>query len=273
MKELKDTIKCYKKLIIIVSILVLLIPIILVHLLFKWSSGIDFFVAEWSAGEVLEYISTVLTFIGTIILSFLALNTSIKANDLSKKVIEIEQERYKLSARPFVLATDWHAYKLNFNQIASNKDNKKKYIGVNGDLYEDILGFSLELTNTSESFITVSFSELQKDSRENESGNSAINQSNSKILLAPGESGEFIFYASNMFWQEIISKRNLFSFYLENRFSNRYYESFVVIITSITDKIKYKTNEYFCHATAQEYSINRYEKDNNGETILVKEKL
>ena len=98
-------------------------PIIIVHVLFKWYSGIDFFVAEWVAGDLLGYIGTALTFVGTIVLSILALQASNKANALSEKVIEMEKDRYRLELRPFALVSNWEAYEIDSKKLV---DDPKK---------------------------------------------------------------------------------------------------------------------------------------------------
>lgn len=128
MNEIKKFWEKHKLAIIIWSIIGVFAPLIIVHLLFKWKSGVDFLEAEWSAGELLEYIGTILTFISTIILSVLALQASNKANKLSEKVIENEQDKYRLEMRPFVLVSDWKAYEIDSKELID--DPKEKYIQI-----------------------------------------------------------------------------------------------------------------------------------------------
>lgn len=94
------------------SLIGFILPLFIVHYLFKWHSGIDFIVAEWSAGELLEYIGTILSFVGTIILGALALQASQKANKLSEKVIDMEKDKYRLELRPIV---SQHFFKIFIN--------------------------------------------------------------------------------------------------------------------------------------------------------------
>jgi len=96
MKELFEVLKKYKKTIILTSLICFIIPLLVIHCLFKWYSGIEFLVAEWTAGELLGYVGTILSFVGTVILGILALQASQKANKLSEKVIDIEKDRYRL---------------------------------------------------------------------------------------------------------------------------------------------------------------------------------
>lgn len=73
MDDIKTFFKKYKTRIIIITILLFILPILIVHLLFKWYWGIDFFVAKWSAGDMLSFIGSFLSFVGTVILGALAL--------------------------------------------------------------------------------------------------------------------------------------------------------------------------------------------------------
>lgn len=244
---------------------------IIVHILFKWNSGIDFLVAEWSAGDVLGYIGTILSFVGTIILSILALQAANKANDLSKKVIENEQERYRLEMRPFVLVSDWKAFEIDSQELID--DPKEKYIQIG--LYKGgtALGLALELTNTTESCITVQYERGTTRNPELCWSNAAVNQENLKMSLKPGEKDKFIFYAPPNFMEKQISQRVTVELTLENRFSKRYKETFIIIITSLSDKVSLQPGKWHCHLFAQEYTIGRFEKDENGNPVCINEEL
>lgn len=153
MNKVLEFIRKHGKAIIVLIILCSILPLVIVHILLKWNSGIDFLAAEWSAGELLGYIGTLLSFWGTIILGWLALQASDKANEMSKKVIELEQDHYRLEMRPFVLVSNWKAYEINNQELANNP--KKKYIQIGSPKGEKVLGLAIELTNTTESAISV----------------------------------------------------------------------------------------------------------------------
>ena len=63
MDDIKTFFKKYKPRIIIITILLFILPILIVHLLFKWYWGIDFLVAKWSAGDMLSFIGSFLSFV------------------------------------------------------------------------------------------------------------------------------------------------------------------------------------------------------------------
>lgn len=271
LEEIKKIWTKHKKVIIIWVLIGFFLPLIVVHLLFKWYSGVDFLVAEWSAGDLLGYIGTALTFVGTIILSILALQASNKANALSEKVIEMEKDCYRLELRPFVLVSNWEAYEIDSKKLID--DPKEKYIQIG--LYKGgtALGLALELTNTTESCITVQYNRGTTKKPETTWSNTAINQENLKMTLAPGDTDRFIFYAPPEFMEKQIGQRVTVELTLENRFSKRYKETFVIIITSLSDKVSQIPGKWHCHLFAQEYTIGRLEKDENGDPICINEEL
>lgn len=57
----------------LVVLLLFLVPLILVHIVFKFNSNIEWLTAEWSAGDVLSYIAGFEAFIGTVTLGGLAI--------------------------------------------------------------------------------------------------------------------------------------------------------------------------------------------------------
>ena len=253
------------------TLILFVLPLLIVHLLFKWNSGIDFFVAEWSAGDVLAYIGTMLTFIGTIALSYMALKASNKANELSQKVIDMELNNYKLDLRPFVLVSDWKAYEIDCKELVDNPT--KKYIQIGKYQNRNALGLAIKLTNTSNSCITVQYATGISRNSELNWGNAAVNQSNLKMILSPGESDEFVFYATREFMEKQISQRVRIELILENRFSKRYKESFTVLIMSLSNKVKTLPGQWYCHLFAQDYEIGHFDKDENGYPIFIEENL
>lgn len=234
MNKILEFIRKHSKITVILIILCSLLPLIIVHILFKWKSGIAFLVAEWSAGELLGYIGTLLSFWGTIILGWLALQASNKANELSRRVIELEQDHYRLEMRPFVLVSNWKAYEVDSRELVN--DPKKKFIQIGSHKGEKVLGLSIELTNTTESVITVQYNCGTARTRDLCWGNAAVNQENLKMTLSPGEKDEFVFYASSNFMEKQVGQRISIELILENRFSKRYKESFTIIITSFSVK-------------------------------------
>lgn len=274
MEENRDFWNKHKRTIIKFSLIVLFlafIPIVIVHLLFKWNSGIDFFSAKWGAGDVLSYIGTILTFAGTIVLSFFALQASHKANALSQRVIDIEQSRYTLQLRPFVMVSNWTAFELTPKQIVDNPT--QKYISIGGYHPGNSIGLALELMNTTESCITVAYKQGIARTPDKNWSNAAVNQCNLKMTLKPGDKDSFVFYGSPEYMHQLVGERITVELILENRCAQRYKESFVIILSSLFDKVYLTPGKLYCHLFVQEYKIGRFEKKHDGSTDYIEECL
>jgi|GEM_PF-2744583 len=85
--------RLYEKLwiqILIVILVIVIIPL-LINLSFKYSIGIEWLAAEWSAGDALGFYGSVLSFAGTIILAILAL----RINDRIPLKINIKTYKFQ----------------------------------------------------------------------------------------------------------------------------------------------------------------------------------
>ena len=80
MNKIVDWIKNHKTAIFLFCVLMFCMPLIIVHILFKWKSAIEWLSAEWSAGDILAYIAGFEAFIGTIVLGFVTVYQSGKAS-------------------------------------------------------------------------------------------------------------------------------------------------------------------------------------------------
>lgn len=79
-------IKKYRgRLIVLIIFFIFGVPL-LIHTAYKIDIGVPYFIAEWSAGELLQYYAAVLTFISTSFLSFVALQYSIFAKKNDDKI-------------------------------------------------------------------------------------------------------------------------------------------------------------------------------------------
>ncbi|MBR5156311.1 MAG: hypothetical protein IKW59_00910 [Clostridia bacterium] len=89
---------------ITLTLLLFLVPICIVHFLFKWNSNIWWIEAEWGAGDIISYIAGFEAFIGTVFLSFLALWQNQKHKEETdakdRKFTELENEKLRLSNMP-----------------------------------------------------------------------------------------------------------------------------------------------------------------------------
>lgn len=99
-----------KKHIIIFSIFLIFILIgvpFIINLLFKFNIGIELLCAEWSAGDLLVYYGSVLSFLGTVVLGALALyqNKIIKEQSDQRNML-LEQKELKKNMPKFSFANN-----------------------------------------------------------------------------------------------------------------------------------------------------------------------
>lgn len=95
-------------------------PILIIHGLFKWNLGINYLIPEWEAGEVLGYCGDVISFLGTIVLGYVAIIQTEKANTLSNEMVKLEWEKKK----PYLDIIQNQRYKLHFGEKVSKCLNK-----------------------------------------------------------------------------------------------------------------------------------------------------
>ena len=86
MNKIMDWIAKHKIAMFLIINVLFFLPLILVHILFKWDSGTGWLSAEWSAGDVLAYIAGFEAFIGTTVLGFVTVYQSEKANQQNERL-------------------------------------------------------------------------------------------------------------------------------------------------------------------------------------------
>lgn len=85
----------HKKLTIILLIAVIILPVLIVHILYKFKSNCYWLVTEWNPGELLLYFGNVLTFIGTVVLGYVAVIQTERANQMNRELLKIEKNKIK----------------------------------------------------------------------------------------------------------------------------------------------------------------------------------
>lgn len=95
MEKILKWINGHKKFSVFLILITVLIPIIVTHILFKIKTGCGWIIAEWEAGDILGYCGDILSFLGTIILGYVAICQTQKANDISEKLMELDLVKMK----------------------------------------------------------------------------------------------------------------------------------------------------------------------------------
>lgn len=107
----------HKKLILALVILVIFLPMIVIHILFKIQSNCYWIQSEWEPGDILGYFGSVLSFIGTIVLGYVAITQTERANQLNCELLKIEKNRIK----PRVNILSEQLYKIYFEEEMNRK--------------------------------------------------------------------------------------------------------------------------------------------------------
>ncbi len=233
--------------------------------------------SEITADGMLGYIIGSLGFLSTLILSALALwqtHHNQQENDkaqeelkkLNDRMLELEENNYKIKLRPFI----------NIDTYYINYYNKNDY--NNGDLWIEINddnigkcgtypGLTLSLVNTTDSLLTLSFEAIKSNNVNLKK--CLTNQMLSKLTLRPAESKNIIIMAEQNTFLGMSGKKFRLSFILENRFAQKYKESFDMIfiyINNIEGKLQ-------CSISFQDYSLIKFNKNENGKLVEIEEVL
>ena len=97
LKKILDWILSHKFLTAIVTVLVFALPLVVVHCLFKWYSGIPWLAAEWLAGDILGYIAGFEALLGTVILGAVTIYQTQKAEEANKRLAKENNYLQKIS--------------------------------------------------------------------------------------------------------------------------------------------------------------------------------
>lgn len=108
MDRLFNWVSRHKKMCIVIMVCVFIIPLIIIHVLFKWKSRIYWIEAEWNAGDLLAYVGNILVLLGTLFLGYITLLLNDKAIKQNDKLIKMQHNTEKAIAvfkqsKPLVL--------------------------------------------------------------------------------------------------------------------------------------------------------------------------
>ena len=226
MEKVLKWINKHKRLSVLVIVIIIFMPIIVIHFLFKIRTGCYLITAEWAAGDVLGYFGDVLSFVGTIILGYVAICQTQKANNISEKLMEMDIVKmkpcfdFKNSQRFFMSLID------DANKVQENyKSDKAIFLDVlitanpRTGMTTNVSSMVLDVTNSGHSDIRFVFVEnidfylLVMDKRnKNEKIPMIIGNSDIKI----GETKKLIIQIRREFVDEDDLKDTLYKDNVEN---------------------------------------------------------
>ncbi len=251
--------------------------LVAVQILYTIPAPCEWLEAKYEAGDLIS-------FVGTIVLGIVAIvqtkeaneqaetaNKQAKvANDMSNRLMELEENRYKLETRPFVMLKDWNGSFENYYNIINC--HEKLYIqSTKFELKNGATAFcvSLDLLNTTQAYVSVQVNNLEyvDGNKSVFDGLSYANTVNISLRLNPGESGSIVFWGDTQILKDALSHGKIrFSFILENRFGERYQESFdavIVIMAPLREE-----DEPFVVFSASNYRIGKFVKGPEGKPTL-----
>lgn len=93
-----DYCKQHKVKTVLITVFLLLAPLLIVHVLFLFESENKIFVAKWTAGDLITYISGFEAFLGTVTLGVLTVWQANKANQMSDEATSISKTMLQLES-------------------------------------------------------------------------------------------------------------------------------------------------------------------------------
>lgn len=128
MKKILEWVKNHIILSLGLCVLAFAVPLITVHVLFKTTASYTWFVAEWSAGELLSYIAGFEALLGTVILGLVSVHQNEEANATNDRLMEMQEEQRRFQIKEKAAPVDITPIVL---------DKKRSYYVVNDDDYTD----------------------------------------------------------------------------------------------------------------------------------------
>jgi hypothetical protein len=183
------------------------------------------------------------------------------SNDISNRLLELEENRQYLDMRPSFVVTQWRAPIKNFNSICINPECLSIQVGEYSD--GEAWGIEFELFNTSAGFESICFNEAHSVDGKYKWTNSMTGASTRKLELPSLEKTKVYFYADKSFWKKQEQVAFVLDFFVRNRIDVPYREKFEFMIMSMTDIVNHKEGEVYLHLEIQNYSVGKIVDESN----------
>ena len=177
-----------------------------------------------------------------------------QANETSDRVLKLEEEQFKMEIRPFFLVTDWKVCKAAPAEFEDKHRTIAYQVGVGKERTDNRVALILELTNTTQSYEIVRYSNATS-SNGKRWGLCVSDRNGISLGIPAGESRKFCFYSDESFFADIEGKTVSFEFVLENRFDERYKESFDLVV------MRFNWERKDCNIIPQGYEIQAFTED------------
>lgn len=192
--------------------------LLVTQILFCNPAPVKWLDAVWEAGDLIS-------FVGTITLGIIAISQTEHESKVNDRLMQLEENRYKLEMRPFVIIDDWFVLEKDQFQILTHPD--QIYISLFCNHDPTSLCIALALTNTTQSYVSVTYggAKYVDSNKPISEGFSYTNIENKAVRLQAGESKNIVFYGDKKPLVEIFNGKKIrFKFILQNRFGEHYRE-------------------------------------------------
>lgn len=258
-----------KKLCRVLTASLIFVMIVIPFIIHYFSQGVN---SEITADGLLGYLGNCITAFPTIVIAAIAIwqsfkankiaeeanNEAIKSDEISKKLLELEEHRQRLELRPSFAVINWCAPIKAFSDIVKCPEMLSIQVGEYSE-NEEAWGIELELLNTSSGFESVCYREALNDKGEQIWLYSMAAMRTRKIELPPLKSSKIYFYAGKDFWHKAENDNKIIvNFDLNNRLDDAYREKFEMIIMSMSDDVIHKNGEVHLYLEIQNYNIGEY---------------
>lgn len=231
----------------ITALIILLIPMIIFLLYFMGDNFRVLVYTSLSVGDALGIYGSLLSFIGTVLLGYIAIWQNDKANRINKRLTDIEERRYVLELQPFVIVSEWEFFVENhINILFSNKDNLDNKIFVQIDEIENENGscacLAIDFINTSNTYIMLSYfgCKLYDGNKYLKSWSNCVGgRTNYKLYMNLGQKGTLVFYSDWKCMSEFVGKRLELELILQNKYSEPYKETIEIWVIDIHTEANY----------------------------------
>ena len=221
------------------------------------------YVTMWGAEDVLSFYGDYLSFLGTLILGAITVFQTKKANDISDRLLHIEENRDRQEETPFVVVCNWMAVPKEKNEIIYSP--QMLYVGVDEETNKYIC-LQLEFVNTSRTYVQLEYSAVHFSNQKLKWKHEYTSTSNTKLHILPHDTAEINFYASEKFWGKFINEKMVMEFILINGLGKRYKETFQLLILEMKkydEKIFPKTKGWYLLCEITHYQIGKILDDNS----------
>ena len=78
------------------------LPLLIVHILYKWYLGVDWLIPKWDAGKVLTYIAGFEAFIGTVFLGVVSFEQNRRSEEANKELSKENNYLQKIMSQKLI---------------------------------------------------------------------------------------------------------------------------------------------------------------------------